>query len=318
MSKPSRLIYLLGLFSAFSASAALAAPVFTDYFDTAGSSANYVQTTANVASVDAVTYGFDYSTKGIAEAPTSPGASAATRGVLITVNKGAGVTNGINLTAAIAGVPIVFTEDIKFSFDMWMGYNTADLATSTEIALFGINTDGAGVTRMTSTSSTAATANNQTGSDGLWYNMSGDGGFGDSLGRDVVSYINVSAAAAGARLANNAASLTGLFPVNTPTVGNVAGAPGNRWVHVDVEESGGNIVLKLNGTQVISQANTGPTTGSLFIGYQDPFTTSIPDINKTFIIYDNLVVVPEATSLAFAGLACCASGLVYFVRRRLA
>jgi len=124
---------------------AASAQLFRDAFNSASSSSNFLTTTSAAAGAgDVVTFGFDYSTKGLAEAPGTIVGDAATRGLFLQANKGAtGVINGLNLTASSGGVAINFGQEIIFSFDMWMGVGA--LTNSTEQALFGINTDGAGV-----------------------------------------------------------------------------------------------------------------------------------------------------------------------------
>lgn len=274
------------------------AQLFSSAFNDA-TSANSFLTTQIAGSSDTITFGFDYSTRGIAEAPSQILGSAATRGLFIAANKpasGAGAINGINITAASGGVAINFGQIIRMSFDMWINVAT-DTASSTEQALFGINTDGAGVN-----SRTGAT---QTGADGVWYHQSGDGGYGNTSAtpnsRDVVNYINNGVAG---RLDNTEAPFPTLFPNGTPV-----GSPGGRWVQVVIEEIGGNVRMSYNGTTVFDVLNTGPTSGSVFIGYQDPFSGSIPtDPQNAFIVFDNLVVdaVPEPATMAILGLGAAA------------
>lgn len=276
---------------------AASAQLFRDAFDSSASSANFLTTTSAAAGAgDVVTFGFDYSTKGIAEAPGTLAGDAATRGLFLQANKNltAGVLNGLNVTASSGGVAINFGQEIIFSFDMWMGVGA--LTNSTEQALFGINTDGAGVN-----SRTGAT---QTGADGVWYHLANEGGYGNTSAtpnsRDYVNYINNGVAD---RKDNAEEPFISLFPG-----GPLAGAPGNSWVRVRIEESGGNVKLFLNNTLVSDVVNTGPTSGSVFIGYQDPFSGSLGSNSDLFVVYDNVQVeaVPEPatmTLLALGGLA---------------
>lgn len=293
--------------AALTASSA-SASLFSETFDTAGSSSSFLLTQV-AGSADVITFGYDYSTKSIPEAPSTPGGAAATRGVFIQANKpsspATGAINGINLTAASGGVAISFAQEIKFAFDMWLGFNGT--ANTTEQALFGINTDGAGVN-----SRTGAT---QTGADGVWYQVATEGGYGGTSAtansRDVVNYIGNSVPT-GARLDHLEAPFPALFPNSAASFGtnSIPGTPGLQWVRVEVEESGGNVRMSMNGTQVFNVANTGPTSGSVFIGYQDPFSGSLADPATSFAVFDNISVtaVPEPEEYA----AVAASALIGF------
>lgn len=279
------------------------AALFSNTFDDATTSSAF-NVTQIAGSTDVITFGFDYSTRNIAEAPSTPVGAAATRGLFLQANKpaaGAGSINGINVTAAVGGVSINFGGDILVQFDMYLGVGA--LISSTEIGLFGINTDGVGVN--------SRTGNVQSGSDGVWYHVANEGGFGTTAtaanGRDVVNYIGTSVAG---RLDNGQAPFPGLFP-NGPLVG----APGNAWVSVVIAEVGGNIVMTMNGVTVFDVANTGPTSGSVFIGYQDPFSGSVPTPAANYFgLFDNVVVsvIPEPSALGVVGLA----GMALVRRRR--
>jgi hypothetical protein len=285
------------------------AELFSEIFDSGASSSNFLVTQIP-GSVDTITFGYDYSANLIPEAPGSaslPGVFAATRGLFIAANDPplpatTGAINGINVTAASGGVAINFAQDITMRFDMWLNLGSI-AASSTEQALFGINTDGLGVNSRTGTT--------QTGADGVWYHIATEGGYGATSttnnSRDYVNYINNTAPASG-RLDNGQAPFLTLFPTSSPA----AGVPANSWVSVEISEIGGNVRMSMNGTTVFDVANTGPTSGSVFLGYQDPFSGSLsgPD---AFVVFDNLSVsaVPEPSSIALVGL-----GVVGIVARR--
>lgn len=171
-------------------------------------------------------------------------------------------------------------------------------ANTTEQALYGINTDGMGVN--------SRTGSTQTGADGVWYHIAADGGYGGTSttpnSRDYVNYIDNTVAG---RLDNNEAPFPTLFP-SPPAP--LLGVPGNSWLHVQIAEIAGNVRMTMNGTTVFDVPNTGPTSGSVFIGYQDPFSSSIADL-QSFAIFDNVVVVPEPTSIWLLGLGLAALGL---------
>jgi hypothetical protein len=284
-----------------SASLVSAAPVFSETFNSSASSAKF-NVTSIAGSADTITFGYDYSANLIAEAPNTPSGATATRGLFVQANKPAGTAgaiNGINITPAVAGSSIAFTGDTVMTFDMWLNVPTP-LTNTTEQALFGINTDGLGVN-----SRTGAT---QTGADGVWFHAANEGGYGNTAtaanSRDYVAYIN-NTVPAGQRFDNGDAPFPTLFP-NGPLVG----AVGNGWVQVEVADIANQITVKFNGTTVFSFLNTGPTDGSVFLGYQDPFSGSI-GARELFAIYDNLRVVPEPATLGVH-----AGGALLALRRR--
>jgi hypothetical protein len=268
---------------------------FLNTFDDATSAANF-NVTQIAGSVDIITFGDNYAARGIPEAPSTPGFATLGRGLFIAANKPAppassGAINGINVTPAVGGVSINFTEtDLRLSFDMWMNVGPT-LTGTTEQALFGINTDGVGVN-----SRTGAT---QTGADGVWYHAANEGGYGNTStvpnSRDNVNYIDNTVVG---RLDNGEAPFPALFPS-----GPLVGAPGNSWVRVVVEEVGGNVRMSMNGTTIFDVVNSGPTSGSVFIGYQDPFSGSIPaERDLCFVVFDNIMVTPEPGSLGALGI----------------
>lgn len=307
LRQAKRFAYSVALLTAITNVAS--ATIFTSTFDSAASSADFNVTSIS-GSADTITFGYDYSTNSIPEAPSTPMGAAATRGLFIQANKPAGTTgaiNGINVTPAVGGVAINFTHvGMKLSFDMWMNVPST-LTNTTEQALYGINTDGLGVNSRTGAS--------QTGADGVWYHVANEGGYGNTSAtansRDVVGYIG-NTVPTGARLDNGDAPFPALFPS-----GPLVGAPGNSWVRVVVEEVGSNVVMSMNGTTIFNFANTGPTSGSVFIGYQDPFSGSIGP-TSVFALFDNISVVPEPGAYLFGSLATGIVGLIAYRRRKTA
>jgi len=295
-----KLTTITGLLGALSATG-FGTTLYSSAFDSAGSSSDF-----NIVSVapsaDSIIFGDDYGARGIAEAPNTGTGAAATRGLFMQTNKGAtGVVNGINAYLTAGGVSS-FVGDIRVSFDMWLNVPTP-LTNTTEVALFGINTNGAGTN--------TRTGNTQTGADGVWYHLTNEGGFGSTSttpnSRDFVGYTGNTVQA---RLDNGQQPFLGLFP-NGP----LAGAPGNGWVRVVIEENNGTVELRLNNTVISSFANGGFADGFVFLGYQDPFSGSLGSTNL-YAVYDNLLVESTAVVPEPATMTALAVGLLALGRRR--
>lgn len=165
----NKLMMIAGAMVAMTAPA-YAVTLYSSSFDTSSSSSDFNVISVNSAA-DTVIFGDNYGARGVAEAPSTPGGAAATSGLYMQTNKGAtGVINGINAYLTAGGVN-TFTGDITVSFDMWMNVPSS-LVNTTEQALFGINTDGAGTNTRTGAT--------QTGADGVWYHMANEGGYGNT------------------------------------------------------------------------------------------------------------------------------------------
>jgi len=285
--------------------AAVATPVvatasgFFNTFDDSSSS-NSFQVNQIAGSTDTITFGYDYSANGIAEAPNTPTGATAQKGLFIMLNKGTtGALNGVNIFAANAGSMITFSGDYKLTFDMWMNVPST-LTNTTEQALFGINSDGVGTN--------TRTGSTQTGADGVWYHLANEGGYGSTSttknSRDYVAYQDNTVID---RKDNGEEPFKSLFPS-----GPLAGTPGNGWVSVKIEQVGTNVKLYLNNTLITDQTNAVATSGGAFVGYQDPFSSSVGSTDL-FVVYDNIKVtaVPEPATIAALGL-----GALALIRRR--
>ncbi|MFN3963039.1 MAG: PEP-CTERM sorting domain-containing protein [Fimbriimonadaceae bacterium] len=295
----NKLMMIAGAMVAVTAPA-YAVTLYSSTFDTGASASDFNVVSVNSAA-DTVIFGDNYGARGVAEAPSTPSGAAATSGLYMQTNKGAtGVINGINAYLTAGGVH-TFTGDITVSFDMWMNVPST-LTNTTEQALFGINTDGVGTN--------TRTGSTQTGADGVWYHMANEGGYGNTSttpnSRDFVGYVN-NTVPTGARFDNGEEPFLSLFPS-----GPLAGAPGNSWVRVEIEEIAGNVELRFNGTTITNFVNTSAADGFVFLGYQDPFSSSL-GATSLFVVYDNLTVtaVPEPASMIALG-----AGLLALARRR--
>ena len=230
-------------------------------------------------------FGFDYSTvttpTPIPSAPNSTGGT--TKGLLLTVNKDAtGAAAAVNLYPTNA----VFSGNFALKFDMWINWQVP--ATSTEHALFGINHTGNVTNRVA-----------QTGSDGLFFAVDGDGGVGptSTASRDYSVFRGGGTAAPVLMLTNN--TTFGPTPPLGPQFDNAnpgfqtlfgaSGAAGQRWVVCEVRQETNVITWSMDGTIVAQFTNTTVySSGDIMLGYNDTFA-SIGD-NADFVIFDNVSV----------------------------
>lgn len=281
------------------------AQVFTDNFDDGAGASRWSHGT--FAGDAMVNYAYDY------------GADLGYDGNLIGKPNGSQTTSiGMKFTAndnaptAIDGA-VAYTSgffhgggDIIVTFDMFMSYHVA--VASTEYALFGFNhttTDG-----LYNSLGVVATSGN-------WMSVSGDGGTARDYRRyqsgtedtTVANYIG------GSQNNSPNAGLAALFPDLDGAGFNAAGTPGNRWVNVRLtREADTNLVTwEMKKTtdvgytliySLIDSANI-QNTGRLAFGYVDPFGGSLSTADS-FVIYDNINVVPEPATLAALGLGCAA------------
>lgn len=245
-------------------------------------------------------FGFDYAAVTYpTNIPSAPNSGGTTRGLYLTVNKDAnGQISAVNLYPTNN----VLAGNYALKFDVWM--NWANLGSSTEHLLFGINHSG----NITNRISLAP-------SDGLFFAIGADGNVsasattlrdysvfrGGTNGSPVLmTSANTTfgpAPSLGANFDNLDTGISALFPPKTiPGFGtSLAGSPGLGWVSVEVRQVNNLITCLLNGVAFAQYANTfAYTNGSIMIGYDDAFP-SIGDTNS-FVIIDNLRV--EGISLS--------------------
>jgi len=257
----------------------------------------------------------------IPPAPHSFGGT--TKGLCLTVNKDPAFPNGSSTggnAAAVNLYPIgqFFSGSFALKFDLWLDWT--NFATSTEHALFGINHSGLLTNRVS-----------QTGSDGLFFAVDGDGGIvATSLStRDFAAYLGGGALAPillttnnttfgpapllGSRFDNLDNGFTNLFPPKfiTGYPSTPQGSAGLGWVSVEVRQVDTLLTWLLNDVIVAQYTNGFPyTSGNLMIGYNDQFA-SLGDTNN-FAIIDNLrVEMPGAVSNPiFTSIILASSNLV--------
>jgi hypothetical protein len=265
--------------------------LFSDAFDN-DTSANWslFDDSGNGTSDFTAQFAFDYGTttytangvsSRIPPAPNSAGGT--TRGLKLTVNKNDNTAD----IAAVSAYPKnqTFTGDYALRFDMWINYNgpRSGGTGSTEFGTFGINHTGTQANWDTT----------ETSGDGIWFAVAGEGGATrdyrsyefDGIG--VIERRGLDAGLIGTD--DGEAVFQERFPLSlyeTP------GAPGKRWVEVEVSQRNGNLVWKINGYVIAERANSAPfTSGSIMLGYMDNFASLADPKADNFILFDNVRVV---------------------------
>lgn len=281
--------------------------VFADSFDS-GASANdwdLFEGSGNGVPDYTVNWSYDYSAyfsgfngTTIPAAPNSSGAT--TRGLRLTVNNNDG-------TAATAGVSLypknkTFSGTYRLKFDLWINYpggpGGSGSTGSTEHFTCGLNHDG---TRVNWDSSTVNP------SDGLWFAMDGEGGtttdyrayVGNASGSpSLLAFSTSGFSASGAAGAGNSDSAwLNIFP--SPTYES-PGAPGKRWVEVELSQDTNNVITwRMNGNLIAQRVNGSPfTSGNVMIGYMDLFTSIASPAADAFVLFDNVRVETLASPVA--------------------
>ena len=161
---------------------------------------------------------------------------------------------------------------------------------STEFATFGLNHAGTRVNWGNANSGS---------SDGVWFGVDGEGGATVTDG-DYLAYVGNPPSiparqsfAVSGLAANGAASVTAddpffqaLFPA--PSYES-AGAPGKRWVEVELSQVNGFLTWRCNGIVVAQRTNnTAFTNGVPMIGYMDIYSSIPNPTSETFALIDNV------------------------------
>ena len=303
-------------------------------------------TTGTGAGVNSsVTFGFDYSTLGI---PQAPGSSTTTALVMRSnTNSGAAAVQGI--TVSPNGLSL--TGDYIVRATIWA--NTIGGWTSAANLSTGVGTSqmvglGVGYTGGTLWRGGASVG----GGSGVWFVASGDGGFGStsttirdysaftgsgaSVGNFVTStsayYASVSGTAFGAQDNNNPYYQTA-FPgplVNSINSGSWAsaqsqtlltgtitnGVAGMAWREFKIERTGTTVTWSIDTTPIARLSGTAlALDGATSLTYFDPTSSVAGTPSLVFGLVSNYVVeaVPEPTSLGL--LAAAAAGAMPLLRR---
>ena len=277
--------------------------VFYESFDTVSSSNNWsvYQGSENGISDYTVDWAFDYSTyfsafNGTTIPPAPSSTNGTTRGVRLTVNNNdaVGATAGVSLYPKNQN----FNGAFSFKFDMWINYPGGPAGSgstgSTEHFTCGINHTGNRVNW--------ASANP---SDGIFFAMDGEGGttsdyrayVGTGGSPSGLSFANSGFSASGASSAGNSdAAWLAIFP---PPTYESPGAPGKRWVQVELSQDANNVVTwRMNGHVIAQRVNTSAfTSGNVMIGFMDLFASIASPAIDAFVVFDNVrVEVPVPLS----------------------
>lgn len=247
-----------------------------------------------------VEFGFDYSqqsvtvngvTGNIPAAPNSDDGSTSGLKVLVNANDGEASPSGVSLYPRGQ----FLSGNYAMKVDMWMNYNGGPYggSGSTENANFGLNHAGDKVIRHA-----------QAPSDGVWFTVTGEAGVGSS--GDFRAYVGD-----GVDAPIQLDDLDGGFldrdgdqfgeigvapadPISTPLKllfpspeFETAGAPGKRWVEVEVRQENGLVTWLIDGYVIAEHGNAIQIQGAPMIGYMDLFSSIANPGDDNFVIFDN-------------------------------
>ena len=242
-----------------------------------------------------VNWSFDHSTyfsafNGTTIPPAPTTTNGSTRGVRLTVNN----NDAVPATAGVSLYPKNqnFSGAYSLKFDLWINYpgtsGGSGSTGSTEHFTCGLNHAG---TRVNWASASP--------SDGLFFAMDGEGGttsdyrayVGNPGGSPTsLNFANSGFSASGASGAGNSdAAWLNIFP--SPAFES-PGAPGKRWVEVELSQDLNNVVTwRMNGSIIAQRVNTSPfTNGNIMIGFMDLFSSIASPAADAFVLFDNVRV----------------------------
>ncbi len=277
------------------------AQIFTDTFDDGNAATRWSSPffSAETGSIDGlVDYAFDYSTlTGFGGVPAAPGSGGTTIGLGVAVNN---TNDPVDEGEAIGVSPLIpnLPGDYTVTAEVFIYYGGG--AGSSEHAFIGANADG-----------TAAPFTFATAGAGQFYHIPHNSGLGSTSFAD--DYYRVADGTLTELAGSNAAvpdpaDLGISFPGPDGSGFNDDGYAGNQWFTLELTKTGNLLELFIEGVLLDSFDITGgATTGDIALGGADIFN-SANDTN--WIIFDNVVVVPEPAALMLLSLGLLA------IRRR--
>src|SRR5690606_30541649 len=141
----------------------------------------------------------------------------------------------------------------------------------------------------------------------VWFAMDGEGGtttdyrayVGDAFGRpSQLNFASSGFSASGASSADSGDTVwQNIFPA--PTFES-PGAPGKRWIEVELSQDTNNVITwRMNGHLIAQRVNTSPfTTGNVMIGFMDLFPSIASPAADSFVLFDNVRVEKLALPVA--------------------
>lgn len=283
-----------------------------DNFET-DTSANYTIATSDAAN-GSVTFAFDYGAAGIPLAPRSAPGDA--KGLKVAVNTVAAVAN----SQTVFNNTVINQDKYTMLVDVFMAFQGTTATTIYGQPGVGGNgtTFNAVFTPISGSGSFMAfTGDGGSTSDYRWYLASANGG--------PTTVPNTDPSYLGHGSNNTGAFYTDMFPSPPATI---AGVPGNIWttVRIDVDNSAGRIQYFMTDTagnpQLVFDNSpnplaptpfTGLLQGLVSLGAHDAFSSVSPE--SVYVVYDNLEVVPEPSTM-LAGIGALAGLAVVKLRRR--
>lgn len=306
-----------------------AAPIFTDNFNSAASSASYTTISPDLANAFP-TYGYDYSVMGIPSAPNSGDGS--TRGLKLDANVAAGSAQAVNVVTNAA-----YTGKLLVQFDAWLNVNGPfpdGGSGSTNYITAGVGSNGTTSNFVANTGSGAWTAVNGENGSGTDYRLykdatlqgvaggqyaagtaanarNGLNGYYNQFGNVNVSNFPVQGVNNGGPAQQNGTSFQGAFGmqwhrvtiISDPT-GGTGGAAIMTW-YIDN--------LRIGTSDGGGTGGAFSVNGKLNFGYSDPTANSSDNPPLSFALIDNLVVIPEPATVSLCVVGLLALGVL---RRR--
>ncbi len=259
--------------------------------------------------------------------PPAPNSDGTTRGLKITVNNNDDLAERFAVNLYPKGQN--FSGNYVLKFDLWMNYNgpAEGGSGSTEHFMAGINHSGdimnwhsfvIGFTNAAAVPGALTPGVGASASDGIWVATTDEGGAAID-GRVVFGTTNgpgtYYSATAIPEVGASPDTLSGFAdrdgdgsPDNSDLdlylARNVfpqpkfetAGAPGKRWVEMEISQVDGVITWKADGKVLVQVTNpTSYTAGDIMIGYMDIFTSIADPREENFVIFDNVRVEPVRT-----------------------
>jgi hypothetical protein len=295
-----------------------------------------------------VTYGFDYSTVGIPQAPGSSNTLA--MALRANTNSGAAAVQGITVSpngVSLTGDYIVRATVWANSYGGWTDGATLTGSAGTS-QMIGLGVGYTGGTLWRGGSGTSAPG----GGSGVWFAAAGDGGFGPAgntirdysaftgsgalLANFVTSTAAYLASGSGANPQdNNNPYYQAAFPgplVNSINSGTWAtlqgqtlatgtitnGIAGMAWRDFTIARTGSTVTWSIDTTPIAQLSGTGLPSldGATSITYFDPtVSVALPNLVFGLVSSYSIELVPEPTTLGL--LAAAAAGMIpLFARRR--